>query len=322
MMNKEIMRIPLLIALPVLLCVITAQPLSAQLKGDHLLGDAGLQSGTQAPPGFALLVPAYFYSASKLKNSKGDVVSDNLDLNMFVTGIGGSWVTNFKILGANYGGSVLFPFASNRLESTVTTTKSPFAFSDIYFQPVQLGWHTKHADFLFGYALYFPSGKYEMGGDDNSGLGQLANELSAGSTVFFDKTKLIHFSALLSYAFNSEKKDSDVKTGDNLSIEGGLGKTWYKKAAAGPVPRIINAGVVYYMQFKTTTDKIPLAGGYALDPDKDQIFGAGLEGSYYAPHIRTLFNLRWVAEMGAQNRIQGNTFMLTLAYNLKSFEKK
>jgi hypothetical protein len=322
MMNKEIMRIPLLTALSVLLCVLTVHPASAQLKGDHLLGDAGLQSGTQGPPGFALVVPAYFYAASKLKNSKGDVVTDNLDLHMFVTGVGGSWVTNLKILGANYGGSVLFPFASNRLESTVTTTKSPFAFSDIYFQPIQLGWHTKHADFLFGYALYFPSGKYEMGGDDNSGLGQLANELSAGSTVFFDKAKLIHFSALLSYAFNSEKKDTDVKTGDNLSIEGGLGKTWYKKAAAGPVPRIINAGIVYYMQLKTTTDKIPLAGGNTLDPAKDQIFGAGLEGSYYAPHIRTLFNLRWIAEMGAQNRIQGNTFMLTLAYNLKSFEKK
>jgi hypothetical protein len=41
---------------------------------------------------------------------------------------------------------------------------------------------------------------------------------------------------------------------------------------------------------KTTTDKIPLAGGFALDPAKDYIFGS---------------------EMVAQNRIQDNTFMLT-----------
>jgi hypothetical protein len=41
---------------------------------------------------------------------------------------------------------------------------------------------------------------------------------------------------------------------------------------------------------KTTTDKIPLAGGSALDPAKDYIFGS---------------------EMAAQNRIQDNTFMLT-----------
>ncbi|SHM82483.1 hypothetical protein SAMN05444266_111180 [Chitinophaga jiangningensis] len=27
------------------------------------------------------------------------------------------------------------------------------------------------ADFLFSYSLYFPSGRYELGGDDNAGLG-------------------------------------------------------------------------------------------------------------------------------------------------------
>ncbi|HEY9257649.1 SphA family protein [Chitinophaga sp.] len=321
-MNTERMRSLRYITVLIIGYVCFSPSAFAQLKGDHILGDAGLQSGTQAPPGFALVVPVYLYNASKLKNSKGDVVTDNLGLNMFVTGIGGSWVTNLKILGANYGGSVLFPFASNRLESTVTTTKSPFAFTDIYLQPVQLGWHTKQADFLFGYALYFPSGKYEQGGSDNSGLGQLVNEFSAGTTVFFNKTKTIHFASLLSYALNGEKKNTDVKTGDNLSIEGGLGKTWYMKAAAGPVPKIVNVGVVYYMQFKTTTDKIPLSSGYLLDPSKDKIFGVGAEGSYYAPSIRTLFDLRWLAEMGAENRIQGNTFMLTVAYSLKSFAKK
>ena len=321
-MKTESMRFLRYITLSVLLCLWLSLPAFAQLKGDHMLGDIGLQAGTQSPPGFALIVPVYLYNASKLKDSKGDVVTDNLALNMFVTGIGGSWVTNLKILGANYGGSVLFPFASNRLESTITTTKSPFAFTDIYFQPVQLGWHTKHADFLAGYALYFPSGKYEKGGDDNSGLGQLVNEFSAGSTLFFDKTKSIHFSALLSYALNSEKKNTDIKTGDNLTIEGGLGKTWYKKAAAGPIPKIINLGAVYYMQFKTSDDKIPVGSGYLLDPAKDRIFAAGAEGSYFAPSIRTLFDLKWLAEMGARNRIQGNTFMLTIAYSLKSFEKK
>jgi hypothetical protein len=321
-MNTESMRFLRYMTLLTVTYLSLISPASAQLKGDHLLGDAGLQSGTQTPPGFALVVPVYLYNASKLKNSKGDVITDNLGLNMFVTGIGGSWVTNLKILGANYGGAVLFPFASNRLESTVTSTKSPFAFSDIYLQPIQLGWHTKHADFLFGYALYFPSGKFEKGADDNSGLGQLANEFSAGSTVFFDKSKTIHFAALLSYALNGEKKNTDIKTGDNLTIEGGLGKTWYKKAAAGPIPKIINAGVVYYMQFKTTTDKIPIGSGYLLDPSKDKIFGVGAEGSYFAPSIRTLFDLKWLAEMGAENRIQGNTFMLTVAYSLKSFEKK
>jgi len=68
----------------------------------------------------------------------------------------------------------------------------------MYVQPVQLGWKTKWADFSFGYALYLPTGKYELGADNNSGLGILSNEFSAGSTVYFDPKKEWNFTALFS----------------------------------------------------------------------------------------------------------------------------
>jgi len=87
----------------------------AQLKGDHLLGDVGLNAGTQAPPTINAALPFYWYDASRLNNSNGDVVTTNLDINAFLVGIGGSVVTNFKILNANYGATVLFAFMSNRL---------------------------------------------------------------------------------------------------------------------------------------------------------------------------------------------------------------
>jgi hypothetical protein len=291
-----------------------------QLKGDHILGDAGLQSGTQATPNLSIAVPVYWYDASKLKNKQGNVIADQLKLNMFFTGIGFSAVTPWKILGANYGASLILPFASNRLESTVTDIHSSFAFSDIYVQPVQLGWHIKQADFLFGYALYIPSGKYEPGGDDNAGLGQWVNEFSGGTTVFFDKKKLYHFSALGSYAVNSKKKDTDIQTGNNLSIEGGFGKTWYAGIKSGHVKAVINAGPVYYMQYKITADKIPLSSGWVLDPGKDQIYAIGVEGNIFITKIRSMAGFRWLGELGARNRIQGNTFMLTLGYMIKSLE--
>jgi hypothetical protein len=41
----------------------------AQLKGDHLLGDVGLNAGTQAPPTIIAALPFYWYDASRLKNS-------------------------------------------------------------------------------------------------------------------------------------------------------------------------------------------------------------------------------------------------------------
>lgn len=302
--------------------IVLENPAAAQLKGTHLLGDAGLQSGTQAPPGFSIVVPVYFYNTGKLRNDNGDVLTDNIDLNMFVTGIGGAWVFNKKILGGNLGGTVLFPFASNRISSNLTDTKHSLAFTDIYFQPVQLGWKAKQADFTAGYALYFPSGKYEPGADDNSGLGMLSNEFSAGSTVYFDQKKTIHFSGLFSYAVNSKKRDSKVKAGNLLTIEGGLGKTWYKKANSGEIPVIINAGIVYYMQFKTTADEVPVGSEIvSLGGKEDRIMGLGPEGNVYLPGLRSLVSFRWLGEIAARNRFQGNTFMITIAYNVKSFTK-
>lgn len=300
----------------------------AQLKGTHVLGDAGLQSGTQAPPSFTLAVPVYDYHTSKFVTANGDKI-DAESINMFLVGLGGSLVTNKKILGGNYGASILLAFASNRIEGNLVSTKSSLAFTDMYIQPLQLGWKTKRADFNFGYGLYLPTGKYEEGGDDNSGLGMVSNEFSAGSTVYLDPKKQWNFSALFSYAFNSEKKntfDNTIQAGNLLSIEGGLGKTWYKPVKGSQLPMIINAGMVYYMQFKTTDDKmdIPVLGdsSYVDLDNKDHVFALGAEANVFIPTIKSSVGIRWVSEISAKNRTQGNTFFITLAPYIKFLEPK
>lgn len=307
-----------------LLLVLTGTSLYAQLKGSHLLGYNGMQAGTQGPAGInALAIPAYLYNAGKLKGSDGNTISDDVDLNSYVAGIGLSWVANTKILGANLGGTLLLPFATNKIEAANASMKTSFAFSDILLQPIQLGWHKPSADFIFSYQMYIPTGKYEVGGDNNSGLGQFGNELTAATTLKFGKKKDFHFATALSYELNSKKKDSEMKTGDNLSIEGGLGKTWYKKSK-GPIPYIINAGAIYYMQFKASDDKIPtvnlpIVGPFTVTPPGDHIYAAGVETNVYIPQARSLFLVRWLGEFGAETRFQGSTFLVTWAYNIKSF---
>jgi hypothetical protein len=54
----------------------------AQLKGDHLLGQVGLQSATQGPPGLNLLVlPVYDYNTGEIKGDNGNVLAQNFSLN-------------------------------------------------------------------------------------------------------------------------------------------------------------------------------------------------------------------------------------------------
>lgn len=294
--------------------------LQAQLKGSHLLGQVGLQSGTQGPPGLNLVViPIYLYSADKLKNNEGNTEGKDLSLNSYVAASGLSWILNKKFLNANIGGTVLLPFVTNKIDANLGNESTSFAYSDTYIQPIQLGWHGKRADFTTGFALYIPTGKYDFGGDNNSGLGMWGYEFSAGSTLYFDDKKTWSLSALLSYELNSKKKDTDIKAGDLLSVEGGLGKTWYVKTK-GPVPVVINAGIAYYMQYKTSKDEVSVNNivlGNNLD--KDRIYGVGVEGNVLIPSMKSMFSVRFIPEMGAVNRLQGNTFLVTWAYNIKSF---
>lgn len=294
---------------------------NAQLKGGHILGAMGLQSGTQAPENtLSVYVPVYIYTANCLRNGDGDNVG-NPDLNMFVTGAGASYVSDFKILGANYGASILLAGASNAIQGSYIDSKSSFAFTDMYLQPLQLGWHNKRADFVFSYQMYIPTGKYELGGSENSGLGMFMNEISAGTTLFFNDKKTFHFSALAAYEINGKKKDTDIKTGDIFSIEGGLGKTFYCMNAEKTAPKaILNAGLIYYLQYKVSDDKIPV-GSLLLEPDKDHVGALGAEVNYFHIGCMTSAGFRWVSEFGAVNRFQGNTFFITLAHVFSTKKK-
>lgn len=287
---------------------------NAQLKGGHILGAMGLQSGTQAPANaLSVYIPAYLYDAGSLRDANGNE-SANPDLTMFLTGIGANYVSSFKILGANYGATLLVAFASNTIQGNTIDSKNSLAFTDMYFQPVQLGWHEKRADFVFSYQLYLPTGKFTAGASDNAGLGMLMNEFSAGTTLFFNDKKTFHFSVLASYEINGKKKDTDIKTGDILSLDGGLGKTFYMLNAEKTAPTgILNAGIIYYLQYKVSNDKIPI-GNFVLEPDKDRIAAVGAEVNYFHIGCKTSAGLRWLPEFGAHNRFQGNTFFFTLAH--------
>jgi hypothetical protein len=294
---------------------------NAQLKGDHLLGDFGLNAGSQAPPTVIVALPFYWYGASKLKNSDGDIVTDKLNIDAFLLGAGASVVTNAKILNANYGFSMLFAFMSNRLEGNKINSSTALAFSDMYIQPLQLGWHTTKADFTFGYGIYLPTGKFEFAGNNNTGMGMWTHEFSAGTTVFFDQKKTVHFSTVGFFETHSDKKETDVRVGNIISLEGGLGKEFHKPIAGFPIPIVFNAGAVYYTQFKVSSDKIPV-GNNIFTGSKDQIYSWGLEFNVLHPKIRTSIGLRWLDELGAKNRFEGNTFLITLGYIIESLSKK
>jgi hypothetical protein len=95
--------------------------------------------------------------------------------------------------------------------------------------------------------------------------------------------------------------------GNIITVEGGIGKTFYKPIAGFPIPIVFNAGAVYYMQFKVSDDEIPV-GNSIFTGTADHIYAWGLEANVLHPKIRTSLSLRWFDEFGAKNRFEGNTF--------------
>jgi len=129
----------------------------------------------------------WVYPTSTVKDDKGNKINQRGSLTSTLDGILLSWVSNYKILGANYGATTVIPFIQNRIQVNSLNVNTGFAFTDMIVTPVSLGWHLKKADVTAAYNIYIPTGKFSANGTDNTGLGMVGNEFSLGSTVYLSR---------------------------------------------------------------------------------------------------------------------------------------
>jgi len=145
------------------------------------------------------------------------------------------------------------------------------------------------------------------------------NEFTIGSTVHLDQKKLWSAAANFGFEVHSDKKGTNIHVGDLGTIEGGLGRTFYKKAK-GPIPIIMNVGAAGYAQFKITGDSgsdIPPA----LRGFKDRVFALGPEFNIFIPGPRLTLLARYEPEFGARVHTQGQTVVFSVIWVAKSLVK-
>ena len=323
-MGRCVVKRPFIRAAVVSLVVLTLGPalVHAQFNGHNTKGDFGLLSGSQAPPGFYLAAPLYVrYDADTLRNSEGEPVSldpdrpGSLAVNAYVIGL--VWVSEYKIFGANYSLQAYPGFTDNALEAPILGVDEGVGtgFTDFYFQPINLGWHTARADFIAGLGIYAPTGRFEPGGDENLGLGMWSFEVFGGTTVYLDKAKNWHFAAAAYYETHTDKKDTNVRVGDLLTVEGGLG--WSFMQGLG------NLGLAYYGQWKVTEDDlgIDLELPFPILIGKHRVYGIGPELTIPIATKKKLIgfvNARYLWETGARSTLEGSTFVLTATFPIPS----
>ncbi len=258
----------LLACLGVVAAICHAAPAQAQLNGENLLGDMGVKSGSQPEPGWYVSSIYYRYFTDSIKDQNGKRLALDPSGNAKQT-INAAmplvlYVSKKKVLGAHFGAMAVLPIAQGALEAPGLglSDSASLGLSDLYVMPAQLGWHFKRADITTGVGLFIPTGRHSAGADDNLGKGMWSYELSGGGTVYLDSKRSISV-ATTAYWETHSKKDgevriedvtiSNVKVGQLLTLEGGVGKSFLHGAAS--------IGVAYYAQWKVTSDEFTLSHG-------------------------------------------------------------
>jgi len=276
----------------------------AQLNIPVIRGDTGLQSGTQPGPGVYISGVLYFYDTHEIIDKDGRRFN-RVSIEQGIPAAALTYVSKKKFLGGNYSATVVLPLLNVAIDTPQSTETSGLGFSDIYVQPIQLGWHRKRFDALAGYGLYMPTGRFTAGASNNHGLGMWSHEFSAGATVYLDDKKQWHAATNAYYNIQSHIKGTNRKAGNVLSLEGGVGHAF----CSG----LCNVGLDYYTQWKVTDDKFANVTPNFLG--KHRYYGIGPEINGVIPiNAKTLavFKVAYFREFGGRVATQGQSIIMSV----------
>lgn len=270
-----------------------AQPIVA---AHYPAGSEGIKGSTLPPPGLYLRDYNLFYNADRFEDGP-----PNFDIFAYVNAPRLIWMTDRKILGADYGMDVIIPFGYLNWDYDIpggSVSDSWCGIGDIQIEPVLLAWHLPQVDLAAGYAVWVPTGDFEPGRPDVLAKGFWSHMLTIGATWHIDTEKTWALSLLNRYEFCHEQEDTDIDPGQVYTLEFALSKS---------ITRTLDAGLVGYWQQQTTQDE-----GLTATTAHDRKLGLGAEISGVCPVTGLLGSLRYVHEFDAEERPEGDLVTFTV----------
>jgi hypothetical protein len=282
-----------------------ARPIDAQASIPNIRGMWGLRSGTLLPPG-AYLGPLYYrYSPNKIIDKDGNSI-DRARIQQRMTGLFGMYSSPRPVVGAHWAMWAAVPWANFAIETPNIDRGTSWGFSDVYVQPIDLGWSFSRADLITGFGFYAPSGRFEPGANDNTGLGMWSYAFNLGTTVYADSAKHWNAATLATFQTNSHVRGTDRRAGNVLTLQGGAGYAFLQNAAV--------AGLSYYAQWKVSDDRNFLITRIPRFDARDRYYGLGPELTTPLPfrQVPMVLTLRYFFETGNRVATQGNAFFAIL----------
>src|ERR1700744_3725855 len=147
-------------------CALIALAISVQAQ-HYPAGIAGIKAGTLPGPGFTVEDDNSFYFAESYPGY-GAFLAHGFSTFSYTQTPRLTWMSDWKILGANYGAGVRIPIEykldkyiyGNTSGEIIHQKSNFFGIGDVEIQPILLLWHLKHFDFSACYSFWAPTGDY------------------------------------------------------------------------------------------------------------------------------------------------------------------
>lgn len=292
--------------------LVASTPSQAQVRGVYPVGMNTTNSGVTPEVGITYSNLFVFFSRDEKKGSKGELVATGqnsimMDLNSFV------WVSKEKIGvlgGAIFSASATLPVANNSLSSDIQGTISGGGgFADSFYQPLILGWRTRHADIRAIYGFLAPTGRFNASANNNVGSGYWTSVVSAGQTFYLSNDKATALSAFQMYEFHGTQQGTMIQPGQTFNLDYSLTHAFRLGANLR-----LQLGPAGYGQWQTTDKHGPtIMPGQATTHYK--VNALGVAANAMLPGRKVSLGVKYFHEFECKSTYQGYTLQISGGVN-------
>lgn len=267
--------------------------------------------GIMPPPGLFFTGTASRYTADRFLDGSGRERAgiSNVDLDVHAVSMRLQYVwPGIKVWGADVETRGGVAAAKSKLAFDIQTPggrirrqSASSGLGDAFFAPVLLGWHGERFHQVAGALAFLPIGKFDAANAASIGRGYAAFSPAYFFTWLPDEA--LEVSGSLFYLVNRENRDTAYRSGQEASIDYGLGYT--------PRPGM-QFGLNGYAYRQVTDDE--QAGRRVGDGNRGQALAIGPFLRFYGQGWGV--TLKWQHETKVENRADGNRLYLQVAIKL------
>jgi len=121
-------------------------------SGNHYVsGVEGIKCASIPPAGVYVRLYNY-YTAEEMRDKDGKKFDPGFDLTVYAAALRAIWITDKKLMGANFGMDAVVPFVYTDIKMDALNMKDDaFELGDIYVEPCLLAWTTvRNGDWFSG----------------------------------------------------------------------------------------------------------------------------------------------------------------------------